>query len=230
MGAEPPLVELLRRERADVRVHAPRLVEEDAAGWVDGRRSAEEVAESGDVGAGRVDQQPERVQGAGKRPQTVHPRGGNRVRHEQPRTRRLRRVVALVDTGADPCLLGELERRLEHVHEQARRRAQAGQRFGPGMPSRPTSRVTTAPFFCSTQAWSFFRYGLDRVSPMPCSLTEADQHLVVGVAPPEFLGVPPIPSPDLWIPMTRAEDVTPTGITTSVDPPGETLLEGRGER
>ena len=26
------------------------------------------------------------------------------------------------------------------------------------------------PFFCSTQAWSFFRYGLDRVSSMPCSL------------------------------------------------------------
>ena len=25
------------------------------------------------------------------------------------------------------------------------------------------------PVFCSTQAWSFFRYGLDRVSSMPCS-------------------------------------------------------------
>ncbi len=37
-GAEPPLVELLRRERADVRVHAPCVVEEDAAGRVDGRR------------------------------------------------------------------------------------------------------------------------------------------------------------------------------------------------
>ena len=55
LGAEPPLVELLRRERADVRVHAPRLVEEDAAGRVDGRRFAEEVAEGRDVGAGRVD-------------------------------------------------------------------------------------------------------------------------------------------------------------------------------
>ncbi len=55
-------------------------------------------------------------------------------------------------------------------------------------------------------------------------------YLVVGVAPPEFLGMPPIPGPDLWIPMTRAEDVTPTGITTSVNSPGETLLERRGER
>ena len=55
-------------------------------------------------------------------------------------------------------------------------------------------------------------------------------YLVVGVAPPEFLGMPPIPGPDLWIPMTRAEDVTPTGITTSADSPGETLLERRGER
>ena len=55
-------------------------------------------------------------------------------------------------------------------------------------------------------------------------------YLVVGVAPPEFLGMPPIPGPDLWIPMTRAEDVTPIGITTSVDSPGETLLKRRGER
>ena len=55
-------------------------------------------------------------------------------------------------------------------------------------------------------------------------------YLVVGVAPPGFLGMPPIPGPDLWIPMTRAEDVTPTGITTSVASPGETLLERRGER
>ena len=50
------------------------------------------------------------------------------------------------------------------------RRASAS---APGRPSRrpyPTSRRTTAPFFCSTQAWSFFRYGLDRVSSMPCSL------------------------------------------------------------
>ena len=36
-------------------------------------------------------------------------------------------------------------------------------------------------------------------------------YLVVGVAPPEFLGMPPIPGPDLWIPMTRTEDVTRPG-------------------
>ncbi len=112
---------------------------------------------------------------------------------QQPR--RLRRVVALVDTGADPCLLGELERRLEHVHEQARppsnRRASAS---ALGMPSRrpyPTSQRTTAPFFCSTQAWSFFRYGLDRVSSMPCSLQKPINTsfrklaAVVGVALPQ---------------------------------------------
>ena len=55
-------------------------------------------------------------------------------------------------------------------------------------------------------------------------------YLVVGVAPPEFLGMPPIPGPDLWVPIAWAEDVTPTGITTSVDSPGETLLDRRGER
>ena len=43
---------------------------------------------------------------------------------------------------------------------------------GPCLPDghSPTKRRTTAPFFCSTHAWSFFRYGLDRVSSMPCSL------------------------------------------------------------
>ena len=61
-------------------------------------------------------QQAERVQSVGQRPQTV--RGGNRVRGEQPRTPRRQRVVRLVDAEADPRLLGELERRLEHVHEQ----------------------------------------------------------------------------------------------------------------
>ena len=44
-------------------------------------------------------QQPERIQGPGQRPQTVLHRGGNRVRGEQPRTRRLRRVVALCGRG-----------------------------------------------------------------------------------------------------------------------------------
>ena len=98
------------------------------------RMNRRACSQSGQVMLNRTDlvQQPERVHGAGQRPQTVLHRGGNRVRGEQPRTRRLRRVVALVDAGADPCLLGELERRLEHVHEQARRRVQAGQRFGPG--------------------------------------------------------------------------------------------------
>ena len=112
--------------------------------------------QSGQMMLNRTDlvQQPERIQGAGQRPQAALHRGGNRVRGEQPRTRRRWRVVALVHAGAEPGLLRELERRLEHVHEQARaaecRRASAS---APRMPSRrpyPTSRRTTAPFFCST--------------------------------------------------------------------------------
>ena len=46
---------LLRRERADFRVHAPGVVQEHAAGRVDGRRFAEEVAEGRHIDAGRVD-------------------------------------------------------------------------------------------------------------------------------------------------------------------------------
>ena len=73
-GAEPALVELLRRERADVRVHAPRVVEENAAGRVDGRRFTEEVAEGGDVGAGRMNPLDGLVELAGVAQQDEAPR------------------------------------------------------------------------------------------------------------------------------------------------------------
>ena len=55
-------------------------------------------------------------------------------------------------------------------------------------------------------------------------------YLVVGVAPPEFFGMPPIPGPDLWTPVTWVDDVTPIGISTFVSSPGETRLERRGQR
>ena len=71
-------------------------------------------------------QQPERVHRAEHRAQPVLHRNGNRVRRQQPRARRLRRVVALANAGAVARLLGELKRRLEHVDEQARRRVETG--------------------------------------------------------------------------------------------------------
>ena len=55
-------------------------------------------------------------------------------------------------------------------------------------------------------------------------------YVVVGVAPPRFFGMPPIPGPDLWAPMTWVDDVTPIGISTLVTSPGETRLERRGQR
>ena len=55
-------------------------------------------------------------------------------------------------------------------------------------------------------------------------------YLVVGVVTPGFGGMPPIPGPDLWTPMTWVDDVTPIGISTVVSSPGETRLERRGER
>ena len=55
-------------------------------------------------------------------------------------------------------------------------------------------------------------------------------YLLVGVAPPEFFGMPPIPGPDLWTPVTWVDDVTPIGISTFVSSPGETRLERRGQR
>ena len=55
-------------------------------------------------------------------------------------------------------------------------------------------------------------------------------YVVVGVAPPAFFGMPPIPGPDLWTPMTWVDDVTPIGILKFVTSPGNTRLERRGQR
>ena len=55
-------------------------------------------------------------------------------------------------------------------------------------------------------------------------------YVVVGVAPPAFFGMPPIPGPDLWTPMTWVDDVTPIGILSFVTSPGNTRLERRGQR
>ena len=39
-------------------------------------------------------------------------------------------------------------------------------------------------------------------------------YVIVGVAPPEFYGMPPIPGPDLWIPMTWIADLATMAIST----------------
>ena len=60
----------------------------------------------------------------------------------------------------------------------------------------------------------------------------ARSYAVVGVAPPELAGMPPIPGPDLWVPMAWVEDLAPFGISTLAGPwsQGETRLEHRGYR
>ena len=55
-------------------------------------------------------------------------------------------------------------------------------------------------------------------------------YVVVGVASPDFYGMPPIPGGDLWIPMSRVDDVTPAGPSMLMPSPGETRLERRGQR
>ena len=58
----------------------------------------------------------------------------------------------------------------------------------------------------------------------------ARSYVVVGVAPPEFGGMPPIPGPNLWVPMAWVEDLAPFGISTLVGSLGEPRLEHRGYR
>ena len=55
-------------------------------------------------------------------------------------------------------------------------------------------------------------------------------YVVIGVASPDFYGMPPIPGGDLWIPITRVDDVTPAGPSMNMPSPGETRLERRGQR
>ena len=57
------------------------------------------------------------VEGTEYGSQSIFHRFGDGRRGQQPRTGRLRRVIAFTDMGADPFLVGELERRLETIHE-----------------------------------------------------------------------------------------------------------------
>lgn len=55
-------------------------------------------------------------------------------------------------------------------------------------------------------------------------------YVVVGVAPPDFVGMVPVLDANLWTPMTWVGDVSTVGIRSFVSSPGETLLERRGTR
>jgi predicted permease len=56
-------------------------------------------------------------------------------------------------------------------------------------------------------------------------------YTVIGVAGPEFRGVVPLLTPELWVPMAQAEDIDPVGITSVMaGSPGVTRLERRGMR
>jgi predicted permease len=55
-------------------------------------------------------------------------------------------------------------------------------------------------------------------------------YTVVGVTPPEFVGVVPMLVPELWMPVAHIEEVEPAGISDVVPGPGRTRLERRGYR
>ena len=47
---------------------------------------------------------------------------------------------------------------------------------------------------------------------------------------PDFAGVVPVLTPELWLPVVHAEEVEPAGISDSIPGPGRTRLERRGTR
>jgi predicted permease len=55
-------------------------------------------------------------------------------------------------------------------------------------------------------------------------------YTIVGVARPDFAGVVPLLTPELWLPLVRADEVEPAGISDSIPGPGRTRLERRGTR
>ena len=57
-----------------------------------------------------------------------------------------------------------------------------------------------------------------------------EPYTIVGVAPASFAGVVPLLTPELWVPVSRVDDVEPAGIIDAVPGPGTTRLERRGYR
>jgi predicted permease len=57
-----------------------------------------------------------------------------------------------------------------------------------------------------------------------------EPYTIVGVAPASFTGVVPLLTPELWVPVSRADEVEPAGIIDAVPGPGTTRLERRGYR
>jgi predicted permease len=55
-------------------------------------------------------------------------------------------------------------------------------------------------------------------------------YTIVGVTRPDFNGVVPLLTPELWLPMAHVEEVEPAGISDVVPGPGRTRLERRGLR
>ena len=143
--------------------------------------------QSGQVMLNRANfvQQSERIHRAEHRPQAVLHHCGNRIRREQTRARRLRRVVAFANPGAVTRLFGELERRLENVDEQARRRIQASQRCRGGYALQATIPDQSA----DDRAVLLLdpRLVVLPIRPASCEidpmfLAEGDQHLVEKLA------------------------------------------------
>ena len=61
-------------------------------------------------------------------------------------------------------------------------------------------------------------------------LLRGQPYQVVGVAPASFTGIMPLFIPELWLPVTYADEVEPAGIIDTVPGPGATRLERRGYR
>ena len=57
-----------------------------------------------------------------------------------------------------------------------------------------------------------------------------EPYTIVGVAPASFTGVVPLLTPELWVPVARADEVEPAGIIDAVPGPGTSRLERRGYR
>src|SRR6266545_6579336 len=89
-------------------------------------------------------EEPERIERGEHGSKPILHRLRDRRRREQTRTWRLRRVIPLAHARADALLLRELERRLEEVHEETRRRVHPRKRlprrdaFEPPVPDEAT--------------------------------------------------------------------------------------------
>ena len=94
---------------------------------------------------------------------------------------------------------------------------------GPPAAPRPMMRRRADVSWCiSHRMWQSRVRRIDRGALGQTLTLRGLPYTIIGVARPDFRGVVPLLTPELWVPMAQAEEVEPVGITSVCRGPGRT--------